>query len=55
MSDSDKYELLSASTVAERLGVTIQTVYNQIKAHMWDVVEFQRGKNKGILIKYPKQ
>lgn len=49
-----EYELLSVSTVAKRIGKTPQTVYNQIKAGVWETQEYQRGKYKGILVKYPK-
>ena len=53
--DNEQYEMLSVSTVAKRLGKTTQTIYNQIKAGMWDTVEYSRGKYKGILVKYPKK
>ena len=47
------YEILSVSSVAKKLGKTPQTIYNQIKAGMWETQEYQRGKYKGILVKYP--
>ena len=50
-----EYELLSVSTVAKRIGKTPQTVYNQIKAGVWETQEYQRGKYRGILVKFPKK
>jgi transposase len=50
---NEQYEMLSVSDVAKKLGVTSQTVYNQIKAGMWETQEFKRGQYKGILVKYP--
>ena len=51
--NEQQYEMLSVSDVAKKLGVTSQTVYNQIKAGMWETQEFKRGQYKGILVKYP--
>lgn len=51
--DKGQYEMLSVSEVAKRLGKTPQTIYNQISQNMWETVEFQRGKYKGILVKFP--
>ena len=53
--ESVQCEMLSVSQVAEKIGRTPQTVYNQIKAGMWETVEFSRGKYRGILVKYPKK
>ena len=50
-----QYEMIGVSEVAKRLGRSPQTVYNQIKAGMWDTVEYSRGKYKGILVKFPKK
>ena len=52
--ETKEYEMLGVSTVARRQGVSAQTIYNQIKAGMWETQEYQRGKYKGILVKYPK-
>lgn len=52
---NEQYEMLSVRTVAKMQGVSTQTIYNQIKAGMWETQEFQRGKYKGVLIKYPKK
>lgn len=53
MDNKQQYEMLSVSMVAKRIGKTPQTIYNQIKAGMWDTIEYERGKYKGILVKYP--
>ena len=53
--DIEQYEMLSVSTVAKRQGVSAQTIYNQIKSGMWETQEYQRGKYRGILVKYPKK
>lgn len=53
--ENGQYEMLSVSTVATRQGVTPQTIYNQIKSGMWDTIEYNRGKYKGVLVKYPKK
>lgn len=50
----NEYELISVQDLAKRLNVTKQTIYNQIHCGMWDTHEYQRGKYKGFLIKYPK-
>ena len=52
---NEQYEMLSVSTVAKMQGVSSQTIYNQIKAGMWETQEYQRGQYKGILVKYPKK
>lgn len=52
---NEQYDMLSVSDVAKRLGKTPQTIYNQIKQGLWDTIEYNRGKYKGILIKYPKE
>ena len=53
--ENGQYKMLSVSDVAKLTGKTPQTIYNQIKAGMWDVIEYQRGKYRGILVKYPKE
>lgn len=53
MMDNGQYEMLSVSDVAKRVGKTPQTVYNQIKAGVWETVEYNRGKYRGLLVKYP--
>ena len=53
--ENEQYEMLSVSTVAKKLGKTPQTIYNQIKAGMWEIIEYKRGKYKGVLVKYPKE
>ena len=45
-------EWVSVSTMAKRLGVSKQTVYNRIKKGWFDTQTFERGtKMIGILIK----
>ena len=45
-------EWVSVSTMAKRLGVSKQTVYNRIKKGGYDTQTFERGtKMIGILIK----
>ena len=51
--DNEQFEMLSVSTVAKRLGKSSQTIYNQIKAGMWETQEYQRGKYRGLLVKFP--
>lgn len=53
--DNGQYEMLSVSDVARRQNVSTQTIYNQIKSGLWETQEFQRGKYRGVLVKYPKQ
>lgn len=53
--ESNDYEMISVSELAKRIGKTPQTIYNQIKQGLWEIVEYQRGKYKGILVKYPKE
>lgn len=53
--DNENYQMVSVSTVARRMGVTAQTIYNQIKAGLWETTEYQRGKYRGILVKFPKK
>ena len=53
--ENEQYEMLSVSDVAKRQGVSSQTIYNQISANMWETVTFQRGKYRGVLVKYPKK
>lgn len=54
--DSEKdFEWVSASTVAERLGISTQMVYVRIKEGLYETQQFQRGKMNGWLIKMPKE
>lgn len=45
-------EWISVSELANRIGKTKQTAYNQIKAGLWQTKEFTRGTMKGILVLY---
>lgn len=45
-------EWISVSELAQRIGKTKQTAYNQIKAGLWVSKEFTRGSMKGILVLY---
>lgn len=46
------FELMSVSSLAKRLGVSSQTIYNRIAQGLYDTVEFKRGsKMRGFLIK----
>jgi len=53
--ETNEYEMLSVSEVAKRQGTSKQTIYNQIKSGLWETMTYQRGKYKGILVKYPKK
>ena len=55
MMNDDKYEWISVSECAKRIGKTNQTVYNQIKAGFWETRTFKRGSMTGILVAYPKE
>jgi len=50
-----EFEWLSVSEVAKRENVTSQTIYNRIRENLYETMEFQRGKLRGVLIKYYKQ
>lgn len=49
------FEWVSVSELAEREGVTAQTIYLRIKCGLYETMNFKRGKMNGILIKVPKQ
>lgn len=50
-----EYEWISVSEMAERLGVTAQTVRNRIAQGMYETQTFKRGSMAGILVKAQKQ
>lgn len=50
-----EFEWVSVSELAQRLGVSDQTIYNHIKEGLYETMEFQRGTMKGILVKTLKQ
>lgn len=50
MENNNKGEWVSVSDLANRLGVSKQTIYNRAKCGMYETKEFSRGKMKGILI-----
>ena len=50
-----EYELLSVSEVAKLEKVTSQQIYYRIKEGIYETVNFNRGKMRGILVKYPKE
>lgn len=54
MENSENTEWISISTLAERLGVTKQTVYNRVKQGMYPTKEFKRGTMRGVLIQVAK-
>lgn len=41
---------VSVSTLANKLGVSKQTIYNRIKDGIYECKTFQRGKMNGILV-----
>lgn len=47
-------EWISVSELAENLGVTNQTIYNRVKAHLYEAKKFKRGKMVGWLVRKPK-
>ena len=53
--NSENTEWISISTLAERLGVTKQTIYNRIKQGVYPTKEFRRGSMKGILVLTTRQ
>ena len=55
MENSENTEWISISTLAERLGVTKQTVYNRVKQGMYPTREFKRGTMRGVLIQVAKK
>lgn len=44
-------EWVSASTLAKRLGVSQQTIYNYLKQGKYEYQTFDRGVMRGLLIK----
>lgn len=54
MENSENTEWISISTLAERLGVTKQTVYNRVKQGVYPTKEFKRGTMRGVLIQVAK-
>lgn len=54
MANEKEYEWVSPSTLARRLSVSVQTIYNKIKSGNFEVQTFQRGKMRGMLIKVVK-
>lgn len=50
-----EYELLGVSEVAKLEKVTSQQIYYRIKEGIYETVNFNRGKMRGILVKYPKE
>lgn len=54
MAEVSQYEWVSASTLAERLGVSTMTIYNNIKRGVYQYQTFRRGKMNGYLIKVQK-
>ena len=53
--DENNYEWVSVSTLAKRLGLSMQMVYNKINAGLYETKTFERGNMKGYLIKVPKE
>lgn len=49
-----RYEWVSISTLAKRLGLSDQTIRNRIKQGFYETFNFQRGKSRGILVKVQK-
>lgn len=54
MKNSENTEWISISTLAERLGVTKQTIYNHVKQGMYPTKEFKRGTMRGVLVQVAK-
>ena len=50
-----KYEWISVSEYAERIGKTTQTVYNMIQRGELESKSFKRQTMNGILVKAPKE
>lgn len=48
--NNENYEWISISTLAKRLGVSKQTVYNKVNAGVYPTKEFQRGTMRGVLV-----
>lgn len=53
--NEENYELVSASTLAKRLGVSTTTIYNRIARGDYETKNFSRGTMNGVLIKTEKQ
>ena len=45
-------EWISASEFAKRKKVSTQTIYNRVRAGVYESREFKRGVYKGIIIKW---
>lgn len=43
-------EWVSVSTLAERLNVSTQTIYNRIKCGEYPTIDYVRGKYRGVLV-----
>jgi len=46
-------EWVSVSEMAQRMGVTKQTIYNYVKEQRFPTKEFTRGSMRGLLIRVP--
>jgi excisionase family DNA binding protein len=51
----EQYEYISVSELAERLGVSSQTIRNRIKDGLIETTTWRRGKMIGILCKVKKE
>lgn len=52
MSKQVRNDMLSVSELAERLGVSKQTIYNRVRKGIYASTTFNRGKMRGILVYY---
>lgn len=52
MSENENIEWVSPSSLARRLGVSCQTIYNRIARGQYVAKAFRRGKYKGWLIRW---
>lgn len=52
MDKEKEFEWMSVSEVAKKENVTVQTIYNRIRDNLYETMEFQRGKLRGVLVKY---
>lgn len=55
MEKEKEFEWMSVSEVAKKENVTVQTIYNRIRENLYETMEFQRGKLRGVLVKYVNQ
>lgn len=51
--DNKEEEWISVSEMAQRMGVTKQTIYNYVKEQRFATKEFSRGSMRGLLIRVP--